>query len=78
MIDRRPPSGYAKPHGFSIYTHFYLAPQADHDGAEPLFSVMKYDRGSERILAERCLRDDGIAIVDALRLSYGLATWGTA
>jgi hypothetical protein len=78
MTDRQPPRGYDPPHAGvrTKYVHFYLKPQPDHDGPTPLFMVMRLDAEGERPLAERCLARDGIAIVDALRLDYGIATWG--
>ena len=79
MIDRHPPRGYEPPHpGMRTkHRHYYLRQQVgDYDGATPLFMVMVLSAEGERPLAELCLLDDGKLIVDALRLAYGLATWG--
>lgn len=79
MIDRRPPRGYEAPRPSmrTKFTHYYLQEQGDYDGPTPLFTVMRASGGGRRPLAEHCLRDDGMAIVDALRLAYSLSTWGT-
>lgn len=77
MTDRQPPLGYRWPGvGVRGHKHFYLAPQPEHDSLTPLFVVMQLDDNGERPMAERCLLDDGIAIVDALRLDYSITTWG--
>jgi hypothetical protein len=79
VTDRRPPKGYDAPHDGlrSKYVHFYLREQIGYDGPTPQFMVIRRDAAGERIIAERCLTPDGVAIVDALRLDYGIATWGT-
>jgi hypothetical protein len=78
VTDRRPPLAYRSPGtGVRGHKHFYLEPQPDHDGPTPLFMVMQLDSGGRRPIAERCLLDDGISIVEALRLDYSITTWGT-
>lgn len=62
-IDREPPAGYTCDDGNA----YYLAPQANWEGATPLFMVMKDTPGETRILAESCYRSAGVEIVDALR-----------
>lgn len=78
MTDRRPPKGYGPPHSGmrTKFVQFYLREQVLYDGVTPLFMVMRLDAEGERIVAERCLLHDATAIVDALRLDYGIATWG--
>lgn len=79
MTDRRPPKGYGPPHSGmrTKHTYFYLREQILYDGVTPLFMVMCLQAEGERIIAERCLLRDAMAIVDALRLDYSIATWGT-
>ncbi len=79
MTERRAPNGYEPPHpGMRTrHAYYYLQEQNGYDGPTPLFMVMRASGGGRRILAERCLIGDGMAIVDALRLAYSLATWGT-
>lgn len=73
--DRQPPTGYEPPEddpGDSIV--YYLAPQPNYDGATPLFVVMRRAPGAQSILAERCYRELGMEIVDALRFVQSHAT----
>ena len=75
MTDRRAPRGYEPPFpGTPHGTRYYLQPQSDYDGPTPLYMVMRAHDAGARILAERCLLGDGMAIVDALRLAHSLAT----
>lgn len=46
---------------------YWLSPQADWNGATPLFMVHAGWSGGETIIAERCYAKHGRAIVDALR-----------
>lgn len=79
QTDRNPPVGYEWPGmSDSAFSHFYLEPQANYDGATPQFMVMEMGPATIRILAEKCFLQDATRIVDALRNDYrNEMGWGT-